>query len=162
MNLKMMLMQIINFFLLLCLPPLQVASQIGGSCTCGPHEAYNNCSAPSACCSSHSYGRCGVDPCLLHVSYGKCIISDHCCSAFGYCGTTDAHCDVHCQKAFGRCPSLDDGPVSKPSCSTLGWTSNVIAMLAVAIALIVLCFQGLPHTLAELVDYISRYKHPYH
>lgn len=157
MNLKMTLMQVIYFFFLLCLPPPKVASQIVGSCTCGPHEAYSNCSAPFACYPSHSYGRCGVDPCLLHVSYGKCIVSDHCCSAFGYCGTTDAHCDIGCQKAFGRCPALDCGPASKPSCGTLGWTLIVIAM-----ALVVLCFKGLPYTLLELVDYISRYKHPYH
>lgn len=148
-------MRVINVFLLLCLVPLGVASQY-----CGLHEAYINCSTtPAACFLSHSYSQCGGGPCLLNVSYGTCIDSDHYCSAFG---TADAHCDVGCQEAFGRCLSHSCGLASKPSFGDLGWTLIVIAMLAGSIAYVALCFLGLPYALVEMVDCISRYQHPYH
>jgi len=40
-------------------------------------------------------GRCGKD-------IGKCP-DNQCCSRYGYCGTTDGHCNAGCQSEFGKC-----------------------------------------------------------
>jgi len=42
-------------------------------------------------------GKCGEED-------GKCP-DGKCCSKYGYCGTSDKHCDAGCQSEFGKCNS---------------------------------------------------------
>jgi len=43
-------------------------------------------------------GRCG-----LEYSNQKCSKKNECCSKWGYCGTSEKHCNVGCQIKYGKC-----------------------------------------------------------
>jgi len=75
--------------------------------------------------TSTSTGRCGKD-------YGGAVCkSGYCCSKYGYCGTTEDHCELTkgCQSEFGDCSTKKSGQCGKgigscPSgycCSKYGW-----------------------------------------
>ena len=91
--------------------------------------------------SSTALGRCGIDPSNHSMNNGKCQFTNYCCSAFGYCGVDQAHC-VGCQKDFGYCPAVCDP--AKP-CGALGWTTLMIAVLALPIAVATLIFELYKH-----------------
>jgi len=61
---------------------------------CGDDEGITNYVDPT--------GRCGPD-------FGKCR-EGQCCSKYGWCGSTNKHCDVveGCQKTFGICTGNED------------------------------------------------------
>ena len=58
--------------------------------------------------------RCGI---IDNKNYGSCTDGE-CCSKYGWCGVTEAHCDVNsgCQSEFGRCNRANQS--STPTSST--------------------------------------------
>ncbi|KAF2691584.1 carbohydrate-binding module family 18 protein [Lentithecium fluviatile CBS 122367] len=51
----------------------------------------------------------------------------NCCSAYGFCGSTTAHCDVGCNPLFGICGSSSSSTLSSTTPTTSPTTSSAIA-----------------------------------
>jgi len=85
-----------------------------GKCPTGKCcSKYGYCGTSEKHCGTgcqSEFGQCGNINGIIPVSTnGKCGEADgrcpngQCCSKYGYCGTTDKHCDKGCQSEFGQC-----------------------------------------------------------
>ncbi|KFZ18657.1 hypothetical protein V501_01095 [Pseudogymnoascus sp. VKM F-4519 (FW-2642)] len=75
-------------------------------------------STQSTILESSLNGTCGGFQTCTGSKFGRC------CSKFGYCGTTEAHCDKGCNPSFGICNS--DAPMNPNSSTTAVYSSTTI------------------------------------
>jgi len=85
-------------------------------CGTGCQSSFGHCNGSSTSSPSPSYtvstnGRCGKE-------FGTSCPNKECCSKYGYCGTSDKHCDAGCQSGFGRCGSGSTSSSPSPSPSS--------------------------------------------
>ena len=120
-----------------CQPDYSIAGACDANTSSAPAPANLAVTPAAPGPTSTALGRCGIDPSNHSMNNGKCQFTNYCCSPFGYCGIDQAHC-VGCQKDFGYCPAVCDP--AKP-CGALGWTTLVVSVLSLPVAVGSLIFQ---------------------
>ncbi|KAL0932037.1 chitin recognition protein [Colletotrichum truncatum] len=86
-----------------CCSPYGFCGTTSGHCDTGCQSGYGKCSGTGADTNVSRDGKCGDLGSTLGQVLCQGSAFGNCCSAYGFCGSTDAHCGTGCQSKFGTC-----------------------------------------------------------